>query len=298
MHEVVAIPQEYDIALFDGDDVQLRHDGSPLEVMRVRIGDLVQSMLEATDGGPGVVLPVDHEFVDGMYFRKMFIPKGTLVAGQIHLVDCMNIVGMGDITVLTEYGCRRLGPGYTGVSRAGIQKIGYAHEDTVFINAFRTDETDLEKIEAAIATKDIGALGLPYDPLAADRLDYASFLVEYGLTEEFVRSVVDDMRDHIELPEHFQKCVLGASPIHGDGMFAATEIQLGEGIAPARIGSMRTVVGRMTNHARHPNCMFLAAHDGGLAMVALRRIAPGEELTVDYRQAARANTASGLHPKE
>jgi len=38
------------------------------------------------------------------------------------------------------------------VSAPGIQKVGYAHEDTVFINVFRTDETEIEKIEAEIAT--------------------------------------------------------------------------------------------------------------------------------------------------
>ncbi len=160
MQEVVVAPQTHDIVTFAGDGVVLRHDGSPPEVMRARITELVASMLDVTGGGPGVELPLEHDLVDGMYFRKLFIPKGTLLAGQIHLVDCMNIVGMGDITVLTEYGCRRLGPGYTGVSRAGIQKIGYAHEDTIFINAFRTDETDLEVIEAAVASKDAGLLAI------------------------------------------------------------------------------------------------------------------------------------------
>ncbi len=160
MHEVAPAPQAYDIVTFTGDDVQLRHDGSPPEVMRPKILALVHSMLAQTDGGPGIDMHVEHEIVDGMYFRKLFIPKGTLLAGKIHRVDCMNIVALGDITVLTELGCARLHAGFTQPSRAGTLKIGFAHENTIFINAFRTDETDLEKIETAIATTDVGLIGI------------------------------------------------------------------------------------------------------------------------------------------
>ncbi|MNW18204.1 hypothetical protein D3C71_2176720 [compost metagenome] len=46
----------------------------------------------------------------------------------------------------------RFQAGHVAVSKPGIQKVGYAHQDTVFINVFRTDETDIEKIEAEVAT--------------------------------------------------------------------------------------------------------------------------------------------------
>lgn len=94
---------------------------------------------------------VTHHVSDGVYTRKLFIPKGQLLVGKIHKKSCMNIVAMGDITVITETGSARVKAGYTVQSPAGLMKIGYAHEDTIFINVFRTDETDIQKIEAEIA---------------------------------------------------------------------------------------------------------------------------------------------------
>lgn len=153
MHEIVE-PHPSDLVVLhigaDGrDEVRLIHDGSPPAVMRQRIDDLVLALLDAP--GATADFPVEHTLADGMYMRKLLIPKGTLLAGKIHLKDCLNIVASGDISILTEYGSRRVGPGFTGVSYRGAQKIGYAHEDTVFINVFRTDLTDLAEIEAEIA---------------------------------------------------------------------------------------------------------------------------------------------------
>lgn len=96
-------------------------------------------------------MEVKHTFLNGMYMRELFIPKGTLLVGKIHKQPCINVVSKGDISVLTETGSARVKAGFSVVSPAGIQKVGYAHEDTVFLNVFRTDETDPEKIEQAIA---------------------------------------------------------------------------------------------------------------------------------------------------
>jgi hypothetical protein len=121
---------------------------NPLLVRRWLI-DLTDRML-ATPGAQRE-LEVKHTFLDGMYMRELFIPKGTLLVGKIHKQPCMNLVSKGDISVLTESGSARVKAGYSVVSPAGIQKLGYAHEDTVFVNVFRTDETDPQRIEQVIA---------------------------------------------------------------------------------------------------------------------------------------------------
>lgn len=94
---------------------------------------------------------VKHTIDNGLYMRELFIPKGSLLIGKIHKLPCLNIVSKGDISVITESGSARVKAGHTVASPAGLQKMGYAHEDTVFVNVFRTDETDLEKIEQLIA---------------------------------------------------------------------------------------------------------------------------------------------------
>ena len=111
-----------------------------------------------------VSLPFTETLVDGLYTRTVFIPKGCELVGKIHRRPCVNIVAKGDITIMTETGYLRVQAGYTVTSPAGIQKIGYAHEDTIFINVFRTDVTDLALIEVDLICENYEALSAEEKP--------------------------------------------------------------------------------------------------------------------------------------
>ena len=151
MTNLIVVDPVTDVAVFN-------IDPDPL-VNRQRIMALKDHMLAMSSGK--IEMPVEHILLDGIYTRKLFIPKGTILVGKIHKKSCINIVASGDISVMTESGAKRVKAGYTLVSPAGIQKVGYAHEDTVFINVFRTDETEIDKIEAEIACEsydDISAI--------------------------------------------------------------------------------------------------------------------------------------------
>lgn len=132
----------------DSGEMQLFHDGAAPQVIRERIERLKDFMLTLADKQE---MHVEHELCDGMYLRKMFIPKGTLIVGKVHLKHCHNVLAKGSISILTETGCARLEEGFTGMSQPGTQKLGLAHSDVVFINVFRTDKTDLAEIEGEIA---------------------------------------------------------------------------------------------------------------------------------------------------
>lgn len=141
------------------------------------------------------------------------------------------------------------------------------------------------------------ALNQNQDPTTADREDYAAFLAEHGITEDYVRSIVDDRGDHADPPPEFGKVIVSVSELGGCGMFATVALYSGEHIGPARMTDCRTVLGRMVNHAKDPNCMFLTTPGGGLEMFARRTVDSGEELTlVDHRQAARAKPRAGAQP--
>lgn len=129
-------------------------DRSPAAI-RKQIADLTKGLLACDEKRE---FDVSHTLIDGVYTRTLFIPARSLLVGKIHLKECVNIVAKGDISVLTETGMGRFKAGHVAVSGPGIQKVGYAHEDTVFINVFRTDETSIEKIEAEIATEDTSCL--------------------------------------------------------------------------------------------------------------------------------------------
>ncbi|HYE70282.1 MAG TPA: SET domain-containing protein [Aquabacterium sp.] len=144
--------------------------------------------------------------------------------------------------------------------------------------------------------------------IEADRADYAAFLAEHcmliegeggrvdrvPLTEEIVRRIVDYRADHQDLPPEFDAAVVAPSSLEGCGMFATRDMESGQHIGPASINGGRTVLGRMTNHAKCPNCVFLATPGGKLEMFTRCKVKQWEELTIDYREAVRANPASGV----
>jgi hypothetical protein len=141
------------LTLRDDGQVAFFHNGDRAQ-MRAAIWALKDELTK----GEEVEFKTEHVLNDGTYTRILHIPKGSLLVGKIHLKDCVNLVSKGDISLLTEFGAKRVQAGFHGVSRAGIMKAGYAHEDTIFVNVFRTDKTDLEEIEAEIASESIDAL--------------------------------------------------------------------------------------------------------------------------------------------
>ena len=115
-------------------------------VIRQWIEQVAQRLLDAPEKMKD---DVRHTILGDVYMRELFIPKGFLLVGKLHKRACMNVVSKGDISVLTETGSARVQAGYSVISPAGIQKLGFAHEDTVFVNVFSL---------AGIATRDIAQI--------------------------------------------------------------------------------------------------------------------------------------------
>lgn len=96
---------------------------------------------------PQVEIQPVHYFAKGLYAREIYIPKGTLLIGKIHKSEHLNIISKGDISVVTEFGTKRIVAPFTMVSQPGTKRVGYANEDTVWTTIHATEETDMEKIE-------------------------------------------------------------------------------------------------------------------------------------------------------
>lgn len=143
----LAIPQRITL---DKRTLALRAHSTDPVVVRKWIRELGASMRALPEADPKQ-LDVKHTFQDGMYMRELFIPAGVLLVGKIHKLPCLNIVSTGRLSLLTEFGARTVSAGFTAPSQPGIQKVGYALEDTVFINVFRTDVTDVALIDNVIA---------------------------------------------------------------------------------------------------------------------------------------------------
>lgn len=116
---------------------------------------LAQSKLQAVEDHlltlPQADPQTSHHIADGVYLRKIIIPKGCTATGAVHLTETLDILVYGDLTVVTEKGKKRVNvPGSIFVSSPGLKKVAFAHEETMWITAHAvTDikEKSLEEIE-------------------------------------------------------------------------------------------------------------------------------------------------------
>jgi quercetin dioxygenase-like cupin family protein len=99
-------------------------------------------------------LEVEHVFVPGWYIRKLHIPAGCVLTGKIHATEHICAVEKGRILVRTvgEEGVKQLVAGDRFVSQPGVKRVGYALEDTVFVNEHvnNDDTRDLALLESRL----------------------------------------------------------------------------------------------------------------------------------------------------
>lgn len=99
---------------------------------------------------PQVECPVSHHFADGQYVRETHMPKGTFAIGKKHRFATINIILKGKLSVYNGENSPILQIEAPAIwtSEAGVQKMAYFHEDTIWVNAHPTKETDIKKIES------------------------------------------------------------------------------------------------------------------------------------------------------
>lgn len=105
--------------------------------------------------GPIDLIPAEHMFVPGLYFRRFEMEAETFLTGKIHAQDDGLIVAQGTVVFLTENGMRTItGPCMTTV-KGGIKPLLYAVTHVVFFSAhLNLDDTqDLALIESRVVIK-------------------------------------------------------------------------------------------------------------------------------------------------
>lgn len=90
---------------------------------------------------------VVNHFSYRVYGRELRVPAGSVVVGHIHKYENLNVLLEGEMTVVTEDGPKRVGPGFLIVSPPGTKRAAFAHTPCRWLTVHGTDETDVEKIE-------------------------------------------------------------------------------------------------------------------------------------------------------
>ena len=236
--------------------------------------------------------PVFHHFSPGLYVREVNMPAGILAIGHYQKLPHLNIFLKGRVAMLNDDGTvTELKAPMIFTGKPG-RKMGYVHEDIVWLNVYPTDETDVGKLEATYLDKSEVSIehtqknkGLPR---LIDQEDYKRALEEFGYDEATARAQSENEDDQIPFPDGSYAVGVFPSTIEGYGLFATAPFKDGDVIAPARLGGKRTPAGRYINHAKRAIAQFVPFGDD-IYLVAKKDIKGccggllGDEITVDYR---------------
>lgn len=119
--------------------LEASHDVPP---SREKVKAIEDMILQAEQ----IDLQTQHYLAGAVYVRTIFIPAGTVLTGAANSKDHVNIV-VGDITVSTDKGMRRLTGWNVLPTSAGIKRVGYAHADTYWATCAHTELQEVEAIE-------------------------------------------------------------------------------------------------------------------------------------------------------
>lgn len=272
----------------------------------ISVPQLEREMLEM----PQADAPVVHRFGPGIYIREVTLRAGTIAIGHAQRCEHTNLMLAGAVAMLDP------DTGAVRVLRAPLffvgkpgRKIGYVLENTVWQNIYATEERDIGRLEDMLLDKscawaghDAQARALESALLADARDDFSRVVSAAGFTPQTVREQSEAEHDMVAMPAAYEGAVtVRPSTIEGLGVFAPSPVDEGAVIGPARWYGMRTPIGRYANHHPSPNAFFHQDSFGNVWAVALRPIRgcrggdPGEEITIDYRQAL---ALSGLWPPD
>jgi hypothetical protein len=236
--------------------------------------------------------PVTHHFGPGIYIRSVQIKAGDFIVGHKHKTSHTVMALGGQVVAFTDDGIKQVNASQAPV----IFTAGPGHKsaqclaDCCWVNIFPNpdDCRDIETLEARYLDKESAETAI--DPRLDDRDDFRDAVVQFGMTEDQVKAMSD--RDElVPIPDAYTwRLSIRPSSIEGKGLFLSVRAKKGEVIAPATVSRVRSEAGKFVNHSKSPNCEY-KHFNGETWLVAVRDIdgakggSPGEELTVDYRQA-------------
>jgi quercetin dioxygenase-like cupin family protein len=262
------LPESFPVDLFEP------VDGSSLAIRDQKLKDKVDALQAYMLEMPQAEIPVRNVFSGGVYAREVFIPKGTMLVGKVHMTEHLNICLQGDLTFLTVDGPQRIKAPAMFSSPAGTKKLAYANEDSIWVNVHPDMGLEPDVAVEAITVDTFAE----YDRMV-NKAHFVQSIESFGFTEQSVREISFDETTLDTTP--MAGVEVKDSFIEGSGLFSTRSFSKDEIICAAMISSKRSLAGRYCNHAMNPNCA-MAYVDDVLTLVAARDIESGEELTTDY----------------
>lgn len=137
-------------------DIEIRDD-QIVERVELSRAELVNRAVQELSKLPQTECPLTHRFAPGVYLREISMPAGSVVIGKIHRTEHFNVLIRGACLIVHDDGRREeLRAPLTFVSKAGVQKVLYILENTIWQTIHPTTETDFGRLEAELIQ--------PYEP--------------------------------------------------------------------------------------------------------------------------------------
>ncbi len=141
---------------------EISRDGSQHIAARENIHVLEQAMAAGIASGAlqPVVCTWRHYFSPGIYIREITMPAGSIITGQIHRHEHLNIIVRGDVHVITQDGWKRItvapGEHFVMSSPAGMKRAlrTYAETTWMTVHLNPTNETDPDKLVSMLTAVD------------------------------------------------------------------------------------------------------------------------------------------------
>ena len=244
---------------------------------------------------PQADIVTEHTFLPSVYERKITIPPWTVLTGAAHKTDYHVRLEKGTIAVNTEDGVKVFTAPFQFAAKAGMQRAGRVfEEEVVWVDVYDNLDncTDMAILEDRLYAVPECGLADSRTEVQKAKIDYGAFLYQLGMTQDELDRIVLIEHDLIEMPNDVA-VELKDSPIHGKGLFATKNFEVGEVVCPGRLNGKRTPGGRFINHSL--NCNIKPEKQGDdIYAVAARKINVGDELLVDYRASMRVNFGLAL----
>lgn len=154
---------------------------------------LMKAFIFSCKGLPKAKYEYEHILSDGVYIRKLKLPKGALIVGAVHKKETSMIILKGCIKVFSEDGLKTLKAGDIKISPQGTQRAGYAIEDTVLVTLHRADNYSLEEIVNEIGEGNLEELS------GVDEGQYKLYINGRKMIDEKIQSNGKNLTGHGDL---------------------------------------------------------------------------------------------------
>ena len=94
-----------------------------------------------------ILLKLKHRFAPGLYLREITIPQDKLIIGHHHRQRHLNVFLKGELILFNLDGTRKRLTAPMVFTGAPGRKVAFAIEESMWMNIYATDETDLKKLE-------------------------------------------------------------------------------------------------------------------------------------------------------